>query len=444
MTALVIMNGNLRLYDNPALDTAAKANMKIIPVFIYDEKFGRPLGSSHRFWLHHSLEALASSFKEKNTQLILRKGDFATTVTKLLKESGAETVFIGQPLDPKEEKVLRKLELEATAGNVLVDPEEIRPGQAPYYKVFSPFWKKCLQILEPPAPLSLPKWKTGPKLKSDSLSSWNLLKNHTCTNLSNHWKPGEKEGRRQLDAFLKTDLFHYPQGRDLMGLDKTSRLSPYLRFGEVSVREIWHKLAKKRSHAAEVFLSEIGWREFATYLLYHFPRLGKENFQVKFDKFPWKGTPSQLKRWQNGETGYPIVDAGMRQLKETGWMHNRVRMIVGSFLVKDLLIDWRKGEAWFWDLLVDGDPALNTFNWQWVAGSGADAAPYFRIFNPTTQGEKFDPEGEYVRRWVSELSHLEGKKIHAPWNLDEKLDYPDPIIDHKKARDLALSLFKKL
>ncbi len=421
MTAIVIMNGNLRVRDNPALHAACSEG-SVIPVYLL-ELHSRSLGSNQVWWLSESLKNLSKSVK-----LVVRKGDPATAIKALLKESKAESVYWNDPIDQGERRFYNAIERAAVSmgadvavgeGNVLVDPETMSTGGGGFFKVFTPFWTKCLRVLDPSKPLPAPRIRIGKALRSDPIPK---VSHET---LGVYWSPGEAGAQKNFKAFCSTKLAKYGTQRDLVGFDGTSRLSPHLRWGEISVREIYHTIKKSSSSGAKVFLSEIGFREFSYYLLHHFPKLGKENFRSEFNRFPWSSSASHMRKWTNGETGYPIVDAAMQQLHEMGWMHNRARMIVGSFLTKDLLIDWRKGEKVFWDLLVDGDPALNAFNWQWVAGCGVDAAPFFRIFNPTTQEKKFDPHGDYVSTWLD----------------DEEIE---PIVDHDEARKKALAIHKKL
>ncbi len=403
---IVLFDHDLRLHDNPALVAAAKTGKPLI--FLYVHGSGRPLGRGQMWWLSHSLKAL-----QKKIPLTIRKGSLKEVVRTI----DADALFANECYDPARTLRLKKLPIvtEILPGNLLVHPEEIKP-----YKVFTPFWRQCLKQLDVPKPLPIPRFKLGPKLKSETLGA-NI-------DFSNAWTPGEDQARKTLKSFVAKGLSTYHMLRDRPDFEGTSRLSPHIRWGEISVREIYHAVKSKKGLGPTTFLSEIGFREFSYHLLHHFPRLASENFNPKFDKFKWEGTPAQLKKWKEGKTGFPIIDAGMRQLKETGWMHNRIRMLVGSFLTKDLLIDWRKGETHFWDLLVDGDPALNAFNWQWVAGTGADAAPYFRIFNPWTQQKKFDPNGDYIHDWIPEL--------------DE--DYIEPIVDHDERRKEALALYGKI
>jgi deoxyribodipyrimidine photo-lyase len=319
-------------------------------------------------------------------------------------------------------------------------------------RVFTPFWRAALALGEPRRPLPAPKQILAQAgVRSENLNDWHLepTRPDWANGLRENWIPGEAAAAKRLANFVDGSLTGYANNRDRPDIDGTSRLSPHLRFGEISPFQVWHsaKTAEERGdangHDTAKFLAEIGWREFSYQLLNQFPELNTKNFNSRFDDFPWRQDEALLKRWQRGETGYPIVDAGMRELWHTGYMHNRVRMIVASFLVKHLLIDWRAGEAWFWDTLVDADPANNPASWQWVAGSGADAAPYFRVFNPTLQAEKFDPNGDYVRRWVTELADVPAPAIHKPTRIDAP-DYPEAIVDHAKARARALAAFQSV
>jgi deoxyribodipyrimidine photo-lyase len=324
-------------------------------------------------------------------------------------------------------------------------------GDGPF-KVFTPFWRAASSALEPGEVLAAPKGVPAPDAwpNSDALGSWKLLpvKPNWAKGFAPAWTPGEAGARARLAAFVEGPLGRYAAGRDLPAEQNTSRLSPHLRFGEVSPRQVWHALqvarqARGAEKNVDKFLSEIGWREFSYHLLYHFPTLPEANFRPGFDAFPWREDEAALRAWSRGNTGYPIVDAGMRELWATGTMHNRVRMVAASFLIKHLLIHWRRGADWFWDTLVDADLANNSASWQWVAGSGADAAPYFRIFNPVLQGEKFDPNGDYVRRWVPELEGCDARFVHRPWAAPDfaALKYTAPIVDHEKARARALAAF---
>ena len=474
-TRLVWLRQDLRLSDNPALYYAAHTNDPIIPIYIFDETLPKSgqIGGAQRWWLHHSLTKLSEQFTKKGVQLILRYGDPKKILPEIIKTTQASSIYWNRCYEPHARQLelflqneLTKLgtEVKTFSGNLLFPPDMIKNQQGNYYKVFTAFWKACLTSPEPDAPLPTPKLSpfTQRKIHSDKLGDWQLLptKPNWAKNWEQLWSIGEMAAHKKLNAFLEDKLNNYAEARDIPKIDGTSLLSPHLHFGEISPRQIWHasKLQLMHSHKShrpmERFQAEIGWREFSYYLLYHFPQLPTQPFQPKFAKFPWRYNKHDLLAWQHGKTGYPIVDAGMRQLWQTGWMHNRVRMIVASFLTKDLLIPWQQGEAWFWDTLVDADLANNSASWQWVAGCGADAAPYFRIFNPSLQGEKFDPEGDYVRRWVPELTKLPNKFIHQPWTASEAIlsaaniklgkNYPLPLVDHSEARDTALALYKGL
>ena len=345
-------------------------------------------------------------------------------------------------------------------GDLLATPSQIRNKENRGLRVFTPFWRRVQALGDPPKPLPAPKMLNGvPGLASDRLEDWKLEPTAPdwAGGLRDNWQPGEASAQARLEAFLDGGIAGYASDRDRPDRHGTSRLSPHLRFGEISPRQVWHAARfaaaehPRLSADIEKFLSELGWREFCRHLLFDVPDLATRNLQPSFDAFPWKHDAKALRAWQRGQTGYPILDAGMRELWHTGVMHNRVRMVVASFLVKHLLIDWREGEQWFWDTLVDADAGSNPANWQWVAGSGADAAPYFRVFNPILQGEKFDPDGVYVRRWVPELAPLPDKLIHQPWTatplelasagIELGKTYPRPIIDHKTGRERALKAY---
>ncbi|MCI5051824.1 MAG: DNA photolyase family protein [Simkaniaceae bacterium] len=418
--AIVVLDRNLRTHDNPCLFEAAKSKKPIIVAYLYDEKFSRPLGSSHKWWLHHSLTEL-----QKKLPLVLCKGE----LNPLIEKSGADMLYWNRPIDPgarsKFQAITKSaphLTVKECTPDLLIKPEELLTDTGGYYKVFTPFWKKCLKHINETNENSLPKIHFVSEIKGDSLESWKLLDGLICENLDQYWEPGEEGAKKRLEEFIPK-IEEYRGKRDIMSCEGTSKLSPHLHWGEISIREVFNK-----TQGSETYISELGWREFSYYLLHHFPDLPKKNFNPKFNQFKWDNSKEHFEAWKMGQTGYSMVDAAMRELLEMGWMHNRSRMIVGSFLVKDLLIDWRQGEEWFWDLLVDGDPAQNAFNWQWIAGSGADAAPFFRIFNPTTQGEKFDPEGIYRSKYIPEYNGA--------------FDYLLPIVDHKKMRNEALERYK--
>ncbi|MCC5995197.1 MAG: deoxyribodipyrimidine photo-lyase [Oceanicaulis sp.] len=462
---------DLRLGDNPALLAAAATGAPVICAYVLDDVSPGvwKRGGASRWWLHHSLASLDRDLKRQGGALTLLAGDARDVIPALVRKTGARAVYWNRRYEPwartRDEAVKRTLKqggIEARSfnGSLIVEPWDIPTKTGAPYKVFTPFWK-ALQAghapSEPagrPARLNLIKGPHG-----DALEDLDLLPQSPdwAGGLREHWTPGEEAAHDRLAGFIANRIEAYAGTRNLPGRHGTSRLSPHLHFGEISPRQVWHRVRQSglaASDGGRTYLSEIGWREFSYNLLYHFPDLPDANFQPRFDRFEWTGGPAQLKAWTRGQTGYPIVDAGMRELWRTGWMHNRVRMIAASFLVKDLFIDWRQGEAWFWDTLVDADLASNAASWQWSAGSGADAAPYFRIFNPVTQGEKFDPDGDYVRKWIPELHGLGAKQIHAPWTADSAelaragvrlgTDYPEPVVDHAEARKAALAAFEKI
>ncbi len=439
--AIVIFDRDLRLHDNPALYNAAATGKPLLTIYVYNahSKNLRPFGNSQKWWLHQSLESLGESLAKKGQHLTLISGELQQAIDKLIKSTGADAVFWNQPFEPGQIAIYRDLEhhlqnqaitTSVGAGNLLMEPWGIQPAQSSFFRIFTPFWQKCLKILHPEKPLPVPNWIPGPKIHSENVADWKLLNSKQSPQLKSYWTSGENNAQKALDLFLNTKLTDYSTARNRMDFDGTSGISPHLHWGEISVREIWHQVhqyqQKNTQISVDTYLNEIGFREFSYHLLHHFPQLPSSNFQPKFDNLPWKYDPEGLKCWQQGQTGFPIVDAGMRQLKATGWMHNRARMVVASLLTKGLSIHWKEGEEWFWDNLVDGDLALNAFNWQWVAGSGVDAAPYFRIFNPTLQAKKFDPKGLYQRKWIPELL--------TP-------SYPKPIFDHAESRKQALEAY---
>ena len=467
MNTIIWLREDLRLTDNPALHFAAQQG-SVTPVFIYP----LGLGGASKWWLHHSLVSLKRSFAEFGVELILRKGDAEKILPDIAKATGSDRVVWNRVYSPNgiatAQKVMQALESESKIGQsfssqLLIEPTRIFTKQGTPFKVFTPFWRHCLSVLEPGNPLQVPEiTPTGRTLESDKLENWDLLpfKPDWSAGLKQRWLPGEFGAEQRLEQFLSVAVHCYRNGRDIPGQENTSMLSPHLAFGEVSPRQIWfavHEAMAANSVDADngnKFLSEIGWREFSRYLLVHFPKVISEPFNAKFDEFPWGGEPQTLKAWQKGQTGYPIVDAGMRELWATGYMHNRVRMVVASFLTKHLRTHWHAGMDWFWDTLVDADIANNTASWQWASGCGADAAPYFRIFNPILQGEKFDAEGHYVKKWVPELADLPKRYIHKPWEADPMTlqlanvrlgdNYPLPIVDHKQARESALSAYQEI
>ncbi len=463
---------DLRLSDHPALTTAIKTGRPVLPLYILDEESPgqwKPGGAS-RWWLHHSLQALHSSLEKKGTGLLLRSGNPVDILKALLKETGASGIFataLWEPWARRRDAALKKIigdDFKLFPGATLFGPDDIRTGAGTPYKVFTPFWRACRESGHPekalPAPDHLPAPKSRPH--SDVLADWALLPRNPdwSGGIRDRWQAGERAAQARLEAFLDDRVADYAEGRDRPSAAGTSSLSPHLHFGEISPRQIWQAVEAKvhergDSAGMRLFLSEIGWREFCYHTLFHAPQLPERPLRSEFENFPWAGdNAGHLERWQKGMTGYPIVDAGMRELWRTGAMHNRVRMIAASFLIKDLLIPWQKGEAWFWETLVDADLANNAGNWQWVAGCGIDASPYFRIFNPVTQGEKFDPKGCYVRTWAPELTALPDKYIHAPWRAPKDIleragialghTYPQPIINHQRARERALAAYKSI
>lgn len=475
---IVWFRDGLRLSDHPALHAAAKTGAPVVCLYVLDEESpalkapeARPLGGAARWWLAQSLRALDESLVGIGAALVLRKGPAADVIARLGREVDAGNVFWNEIAQAPHVTVAAQVKKdldgigigsETFPGDLLAAPSSIRNKENRGLRVFTPFWRRVQSSGDPPKPLPAPKHLDGvPDIASDKLENWKLepSKPDWAGGLRDNWTPGEASARKLLKSFLRGNVASYAGDRDRPDRDGTSRLSPHLRFGEISPRQVWHAAHfvaaehPRLSGGIDKFLSELGWREFCRHLLHDVPDLATRNLQPSFDDFPWKADNTALHAWRHGLTGYPIVDAGMRELWHTGVMHNRVRMVVASFLVKHLLIDWRHGEQWFWDTLVDADAGSNPANWQWVAGCGADAAPYFRVFNPILQGEKFDPDGIYVRRWVPELRALPNKLIHQPWTatpvelagagVELGKNYPEPIIDHKIGRERALAAYKK-
>ncbi|TAN02160.1 MAG: deoxyribodipyrimidine photo-lyase [Rhizobiaceae bacterium] len=469
----------MRLSDNPALQAAAQSGCPILCIFVHDEKSEglRPLGAAARWWHHGSLKSLDEALQSQGGRISIYNGSAVSLVPELAETYKAAAVFwnrrygaVERQVDEAVKRALKSRRIEAKSFNglLLYEPWSIRTKADGPFRVFSAFWRAAHEFSEPapplPAPSRLPFFeeadKSGPVPTTLADLALEPSSPDWAGGLRSTWQRGEAGAQAQLEHFLEEHLAEYADLRDVPDRPATSRLSPYLRFGNISPRQAWHA-ANAAAHAGrhgtsrnlEKFQSELGWREFSYHLLYNNPGMATKNLQPKFNGMPWRDDAKALRAWQHGRTGYPIVDAGMRELWATGWMHNRVRMVVASFLIKHLLIDWRQGEAWFWDTLVDADPANNSASWQWVAGSGADAAPYFRIFNPVLQGEKFDPEGSYVRRWVPELAGLPASIIHRPWQVRIRTagrgskvgnSYPDRIIDHDQARRRALQAYRDL
>jgi deoxyribodipyrimidine photo-lyase len=466
---------DLRLADNRALTAAAQASGPVIPVYILDDvrQGAWAFGGASRWWLHQSLTSLAAGLAACGSRLILRRGDPRKVLAKFIDETGATTVVATRGYEPWAAALEADVKAMAAAsgavfrrfgGTLLFEPEQLRTKMGDPFRVYTPMWRCALAGDPPKQPTPAPDTLKAPKLwpRSDILAAWDLLptKPDWSGGMGLEWTPGEDGARARLDQFLKTSLGTYDEERNRPDRPGTSKLSPHLRFGEISPNMCWYaarahgSTLKGGEKGLETFLKELVWREFAYHLLAHWPTLPETSFKADFERFPWLENAAGLKAWQKGLTGYPIVDAGMRELWHTGWMHNRVRMITGSFLVKDLMLPWQSGEAWFWDTLVDADLASNSASWQWVAGTGADAAPYFRVFNPVKQGETYDPDGAYVRQWIPEIARLPTKLIHAPWTAPKEIlaacgvvlgkTYPHPIVDHAMARDRALAAFKSL
>ena len=470
---LVWLRNDLRLTDHPALSAACDTGRDVICVYILEEDEGlRRPGGAAAWWLDKSLKSLRSDISGLGGILICRRGKARAVLEDLIGETGAGAVYWGRrydgpgrDIDAGIKSAFNKAGIEAKSFNttLLSEPWALETSSGGYYKVFSPYWRALRSAYSAPPPCPAPSALKGMGIDGDRIEDWDLHPSDPDWSIGFDpvWSPGEAGAKARLETFLEDGLREYGDHRNRPDIgDGTSGLSPHLRFGEIGPAQVWRAVKTKIDHgfkqekSAWKFLSELAWREFSYVLFFHNPGMDWKNYDKKFDAMPWKMDEAVFRAWRRGQTGYPIVDAGMRQLWETGWMHNRVRMIVASFLTKHLMIHWRDGEDWFWDTLVDADPASNTAGWQWTAGSGADAAPYFRIFNPITQGEKFDPSGAYVRRWCPELKDLPDKHLHSPWTADEAVlsqagvrlgeTYPHPIIDHAEGRQRALNAWETL
>ncbi len=467
---------DLRLEDNPALQAALKTRLPLMPLYIWDpEGEGEWLpGGASRWWLHRSLESLHLELVKRGSALVLQKGNSEKVFLEILSRYSVQGIYWNHRYEPlilnRDKELKNKFEsrgirVEVFHGSVLFPPDSVLKEEGTPYKVFTPFWKRCLRQTVHERTSGSPSSFPPVPSKSSSLPLEKLKLNPAIawdTGLKKTWQPGSPQALAQLEKFLKERLSRYPESRDRPDQEGTSRLSPYLHFGEISPLRIWNACRKAELttsqpgiiRGSETFLRELGWREFGCHLLIHFPHTPQSPLREEFNKFPWRTDIRQLEAWQQGQTGYPIIDAGMRQLWQTGWMHNRVRMIVASFLVKDLLHSWQEGSKWFWETLVDADLANNTFGWQWAGGCGADAAPFFRIFNPILQGEKFDSLGTYVKTFCPELRELPPPYIHHPWLAPDPIlksagitlgkNYPSPIIDHSLARTRALQSFSMI
>jgi deoxyribodipyrimidine photo-lyase len=475
-TALVWFRQDLRLADNPALARALGSCERVIPLYVHapQESGGWAPGGASRWWLHYSLASLAKSLEACGSRLVIRRGESLEALRRLARESGASHVFWNRLYEPahierdkRVEQALREqgLAVESANAALLFEPWEMTKDDGAFYKVFTPFWNACvgrgLPVVTIAAPEHLPALDAS--LASENLGSLGLLPDIPWdTGLREAWEPGEDGAQARLRTFLDEALSVYGENRNRPDLQGTSRLSPHLHFGEIGPRQVVTAVRHQAdalpsaglAKNAEAYVREIGWREFSYHLLHHFPHMPERPLNPRFDAFPWVSDYAEvLTAWQHGGTGIPIVDAGMRELWTSGWMHNRVRMIVASLLTKNLLVPWQEGAAWFWDTLVDADLANNTQGWQWTAGCGADAAPYFRIFNPVLQGARFDPCGDYVRRWVPELARLPDKYLQRPWEAPAAVlfqaglrlgeDYPLPLVNLAASRARALERFEQ-
>ncbi len=465
---------DLRLSDNSALNAALQTGRPLVVFYIYDSNLGSrwSRGSASLWWLHHSLKYLSSKLDSLGGRLYLFKGETTAILDELIKKTDASALFFARQyaqwdrlLEDKVQKLCGDYAVDCRrfAGYLLNEPDTVLNKSGQPYKVFTPYWRAVLSFdIPPPKNLSTAKLSKAlgafsKKLRSDKLAEWKLLpRKPNWARGFDIWVPGEQGAKDLLSGFVKQNINRYEKERDFPAYDMTSQLSAHLHFGELSPRQIWAKVKQscESEDIAAPYLRQIVWREFSYHLLYFWPSLLDEPFKDKFAEFPWKKNKKWLISWQKGLTGFPIIDAGMRQLWAIGWMHNRVRMIVASLLVKNLMIPWQEGERWFWDTLVDADPANNAAGWQWVAGCGADAAPYFRIFNPARQSLKFDAEGDYIRKWVPELRQVPDKYIHEPSTMNPEQmeqyncvlgsDYPYPIVDLGESRENALAAYHML
>jgi len=467
---IVWFRQDLRLADNPALKAALARCDSILPVFIDDPSSGTlsQIGEATRVWLHHSLKAFDESLQAAGSKLLIVQGDPVEVLTHMAQSLNADGVFWNRSYDPvsierdkRVKSALKDHAPESHLGTLLFEPVNTLKADETPYRVFTPYWKNLMHTLPGAAPLAAPRNIASPDLssvkkklkkpyKGVSLDALELIPDlDWAETMMAGWEVGERAAKKTLKKFLSGDVRHYQTERDIPSVKGTSKMSPHLHFGEISPRQIVAATFGKRKKITalnlgeETFVKEVVWREFAHNLIYQFPHTIDQPLDKRFKKFPWaKKYQTRLRAWQTGQTGVPIIDAGMRELWATGWMHNRVRMVVASYLIKNLLIPWQEGERWFRHTLVDADVASNAMGWQWAAGSGADAAPFFRVFNPVLQGEKFDAEGKYVRQWVPELANVPLKMLHKPWELSDieraALDYPEPLVDLKVSRLAAL------
>ncbi|WP_343610084.1 deoxyribodipyrimidine photo-lyase [Novosphingobium sp.] len=449
---LLWLRRDLRLADQPALRAAVDSGSPVIPVYVLDDETPRhrKMGGASRWWLHLSLQSLSQDLLQHDSRLILRRGRSEEVLADLAEETGAETIHALHHHEPwwlNAEKAVAKagLDLQLHHGNYLAPPGSVTSGAGTPYRIYTPFWRALQQHMPPPPPVAKPRHIPAPSHwpRSDDLADWHLLptKPDWAGGFRAEWTPGEKGAHERLNDFID-EARHYGEARNLPSQEGTSRLSPHLAFGEISPAQCWHALEDDDSEGAQIFRSELGWRDYAQNQIVSMPDYGARPANPAFEHFPWRDDLDALEAWEHGRTGYPIVDAGMRQLWHTGWMHNRVRMIVASLLIKHLGIDWRAGECWFWDTLVDADYAQNSVNWQWSAGSGVDANQFTRIMAPLTQSEKFNA-GDYIRQWVPELASVEGDEIHNPSALvRHKTGYPEMIVAHVEGRERALGAYR--
>ena len=448
MTSIWWIRRDIRLHDNPTLEASLKTG-SCLPVFVIEPKMIEGAPRRKLGFMFNSLKKLDEELKKAGSYLVIRKGPAQVALQQLMSEINIEKIYAEEDFSPysrkRDRKISERLPLELIQGQLISPPGAILNLKKEPYKIYTPYKNAWLSLLPNPMPYGqAPKSiQTPPGISSAQIPDFSE---------EIHFPAGELEGLKRLNAFIASDgaIYKYGKYRDRMDTDGTSQLSPYFHFGLIGQRRALNaaQIAKDSSpnlsaqESVDIWISELIWREFYAYILYHYPRVTNASFRVKYDSLKWQNNKEDFNAWKNGLTGYPIVDAGMRQLKRTGWMHNRARMITASFLVKHLLIDWRWGESWFMENLIDGDVAANNGGWQWIAGTGTDAAPYFRIFNPELQGKKFDPNGDYVRKWIPELAKLHKKAIHSPWNSPQTiLDYPAPIVDHKFARERALTAY---
>lgn len=449
---------DLRTTDHPLLTYIYKQNNPFFPIYIDDDTIDWKLGNASKWWLKKSLESLKKDYQKLHSNLYIAKGPALNFFIKLHKTHKITEICWLEKIEPsakeRDEKMIPSLEkmgikITIFPTDTLTNLREIKTKANKAFKVFTPFFNTICKEIDTFSILPTPKLPLLAKIPTSLHSSiHSSIECKSKEHLIKYWSPGRKGAIDKLKYFCRNNLKDYSTNRDFPALEGTSMLSPHLHFGEISIREVWNAIAKYKNNTA--FLRELGWREFSNYFLFHFSEACNVSWKKEFEKFAWEPKGKTLKCWQEGKTGYPIVDAGMRQLLETGWMHNRVRMIVASFLTKDLMIHWKEGAKWFWENLVDADLSANTMGWQWVAGCGVDAAPYFRIFNPSLQAKKFDPEAVYIKKYVPELAKLSSAEIHEMPMLEKNLfsninkSYIDPIVNHESAKKSALEKYKKI